>query len=141
MPGFHKKRRHASGPNKNEEKVLRGKRAENQPKLGSRFSSIKQLRAQFSFVDSHQNELDRKSLLLGSADAAVFSFPCPGRCGHGSFSLDARLAQAVQDRIPSLDVDLPCGEALYAGAAQLCDCRLKGRLDIEYFPAPAQPAL
>ncbi len=134
MPGHFKKRRHAPGPSKNEEKIMRARRAENQTRLGSRHAAVRQLRAELVFLDAHQTELDRKAVTRGPSDAASLSFSCPGLCGRSVFDLEPLLLQNVASRAPSFEVGLKCA-AQVASSGQPCGCELKGRIDIDYFPA------
>ena len=104
MPGYYKKRRGHQGPNKNEQKVMRARSAENRSLhagvLGAKFPTIKQLRVRLVFMDTHQGILDDKSLSLGPSDIPSFTVPCPGRCGRGSFDFSERIAETTSARLP-----------------------------------------
>lgn len=144
MAGFFKKRKVAHGPNKNEQKVMRGRRAEDEARqagvLGARFPFLKNLRIHLVFLDANQRMIDEKRLALRSTDAAIFSVSCPGRCGQGTFDFSGKVAEAVDRRLPVSECGAKCGEPLYAGSAETCGLQIKCRLELDYLPAPSAPA-
>jgi len=139
MAGYFKKRR-VAGPSKNEEKVLRGQSEERQARmagtLSSRFPTVKRLRVDLKFLDARQQPLDEKHLDLKPGDAAIFTVPCPGRCGRGSFDFSKKAAETVEARLPASDSSAKCQEPLYAGSAEVCGWEARCRMEIEYLPLP-----
>lgn len=139
MPGYFKKRRHAQGPNKNEEKVLRAQSEENRARmagtLSARFPSVKSLRVHLTFLDARQQVLEEKDMELGRSDAAIFVIPCPGRCGQGSFDFTKKLAENIEGRLDVSESGAKCAEPLYAGSAEACGCEIRCRVKIDYLPA------
>ena len=132
MPGYFKKRKRAQGPNKNEQKVMRARSAENQTRLGAEYPSIKQLKIRLVFMGEHQNVIEEKNLVLGPADAAVFTVPCPGRCGQGTFDLEGKISETAAAGRPFSESGAKCAEALYAASQDACGCEVKCRMEIEY---------
>ncbi len=143
MAAYYKKRRRNQGPNKNEAKVARAQRAESSARMagvmGARFPSIKRLTLHLIFLD-RQRVLEEKDLSISPQEAATFLFPCPGRCGRGQFDIAVKIAEAVTGRLPLFEFSLPCAEPYYSAKAEPCGCELKGRMQIDFFPAPADTA-
>lgn len=141
MTTYYKKRRGPQGPNKNEEKVQRGKSAENQARLagalGSRFPSVKRLTVRLRFLDAKGNLLEEKTIALSPPDAAVFKTPCPGRCGQGSFDFEEKVGQSVAAKLPLSECSAQCPEPLYGTGSETCGCELRCRLELEY-SSPAE---
>ncbi|MBI5629922.1 MAG: hypothetical protein HY921_03445 [Elusimicrobia bacterium] len=138
MAGHFKKRRGPQGPNKNQEKVLRARNAENPARLvgllGSKFPSVKQMRIHLTFMDARQHILEERDLSLAPSDAAIFTVPCPGRCGHGTFNFALKAAETIAAQFPLSESGAKCPEALYASSVETCGCEIKCRMEIEYFP-------
>ncbi len=138
MAGHFKKRRGASGPNKNEEKVQRGKSDEVRTfgMLGARYPFVKHLKIDLTFLDMLGNPLDTKHMSLGPTDAANFKVACPGRCGRGSFEFGVKIADSVAARLPVVEASGKCSEPMYPGSAEACGCQAKCRLEFDYVPVP-----
>src|SRR3989338_553877 len=124
MAGYFKKRRVTQSPNKNEEKVMRARNAEEQARSGGVLSSIfppiKLLKIHFTFLDNHQHLLEEKTLVYGPSDTAVFTVSCIGQCGQGSFDFGGKLAEAVNNRQPVSESSAKCPEPLYAASMETC---------------------
>lgn len=140
MAGHFKKRRGPQGPNKNEQKVLRARDAEDQARreglLGARFPSLKQLRIRLTFLDAKQRVLEERALSFAPSDAARFSAPCPGRCGRGAFDFAGKVAETIGTGLASSDSGAVCAEPLYAGSPEKCGCEVRCRMELDYLPAP-----
>lgn len=146
MAGHFKKRKGYQGPNKNEQKVTRGKNADNQARvygvLGAKFPLLKRLKIGLTFLNAQQQMLDQQTMSLGPTDAAVFTVPCPGRCGRGSFDFGGKIAETVGAGLLLSESSAKCPESLYAGSPETCGCEIKCRMEADYLPAPAPtPAL
>jgi hypothetical protein len=143
MAGYFKKRRGSQGPSKNEEKLIRAKRNENAARLAgvlrSRFPAIQRLRIHLTFLDG-QRVLDEKDLSLGPLEAAVFSVPCPGRCGRGVFDFGSKIAETVNAMLPLSESSAKCSALLYAASPVPCGCEIRCRMEIDYFPVEESPA-
>src|SRR5262249_40368522 len=100
MPGFIKKRRGPSGPNKNEQKVARAESAEGEGKriMGQRLHMIKKLKLAIKFLDVRGNMLDEAVRAFTPLDAAKLAADCPGRCGRGKFDFNPVVAGVVEAR-------------------------------------------
>lgn len=137
MAGFFKKRRKNNGPSKNEEKVMRGERADAEKRmagtLSSRFPGVKRLKVDAAFIDPRGVELDRKTISLGSNDPVALAFDCPGRCGRGSLVLSAAIEGGLQARRPVFETSVKCAEQMYAG--EVCGTEARCRAEVEYLPA------
>ena len=137
MPNYFKKRR-AQGPSKNEQKVMRAKDAENQARsagiLGEKFPSVRQLNIRLVFTDSKQHVIDEKTLSFGPSEACLFTIPCPGRCGAGSFNFAGKVQDTVLAALAVSEASGKCSEPLYAGSPEACGCQAKCQLEIDYFP-------
>ncbi len=145
MAGFFKKRKVAHGPNKNEQKVMRGRRAEDEARqagaMGARFPFLKALRIHLEFLDANGQVIDEKKIALRPTDAAIFSVGCPGRCGQGTFDFSGKVIEAVDRRLPASQCGAKCAEPIYAGAAETCGVQIKCRMELEFLPAPSAPAV
>jgi len=143
MPGYFKKRRGAQGPNKNEQKVMRAQKAENQARmvgaLSEKFPPIRHLKIHLTFLTPNQGIIDEKNISLDPSDAAVFTVGCPGRCGQGSFDFSGKVAEAVTALLPVSESSAKCAKPLYASATETCGCEVKCRMELAYFP-PEEPA-
>ncbi|MBI4387071.1 MAG: hypothetical protein HY551_06790 [Elusimicrobia bacterium] len=142
MPGYYKKRKGPQGPNKNEQKVIRARKAEFEARstsvLGSKFPSVKHLRIHLTFLD-HQRVLNEQSLSITPSEAAVFSVSCPGRCGQGAFDFTKKITETVDASLPLSESSAKCMEPFYADSPDTCGCEIKCRMEIEYFPVAATP--
>jgi len=139
MATYFKKRKKGSGPNKNEQKVMRGNQTRSP--LSSRFPTVKRLQFNLVFLDGQQNILDEKKLSLSPSDPCPQSESCPGRCGKGSFDFSAKIAAAVASAAPVIESSDKCAQALYANSPDVCGCEAKCRMEFDYFPAPPAPAV
>ena len=137
MAGFRKKRR-VSGPSKNDEKVMRGKRdARGGAALDSRFPSVKHLTLKVVFLYPSDNVMAENTVSFSASDASTVSFPCPGRCGRGSFDLTLKLKGVTDSGHSQAKFSDKCKEVLYTGSATMCDCEFRCEASIDYKPEPA----
>ena len=139
MPAYFKKRRSSQGPNKNEEKVMRARDAQNQAlqagALKEKFPTLKHLKIHLIFLDANQHVLDEKKLIFGPSDAAVFTVPCPGRCGRGSFDFGGKIAETVNAGLLFSESNAKCLESLYMASPETCGCEIRCRMEMDYLPA------
>ena len=142
MAGYFKKRKGPSGPNKNEQKVMRSREQQSRGRstLSSRFSTVRKITVKLDFLSPQQHVLGQEARTFGSDDACDFTVSCPGQCGVGAFNLAAKVEQLVTVRQAACDTGGKCQEPLYAGAASVCGCELKCRIEVEYLPEAAEPA-
>jgi hypothetical protein len=148
VAGYRKKRRGPQGPNKNEKKVMRSRDAEKQAiiagALGEKFPSIKHLNIQLVIRGAQQQLLDQKSLSMGPEDPCLFSTPCPGRCGTGSFDFSGKVEETAAARLPASESSGKCAKPIFVGSSELCGCEIKCRMEVDYFPveedAPQEPS-
>ncbi|MBI4425050.1 MAG: hypothetical protein HY554_15060 [Elusimicrobia bacterium] len=143
MARFFKKRRPKGGPSKNEEKVTRSREAaareRSMSRLADRFPQVERLSVQLDLVSPQNHPLaERQTRVFRPEDACDFSVPCPGRCGHGSFDLAAKLESVVETRQPLSESSGTCQEPLYAGSPDVCGVRLNCRIEVAYAPEPAK---
>ncbi len=138
MARFFRKRKHAKGSNKNEEKVQRAEAQRHREQGGAEtmFPSVKSFKLQVQFLSAQNQVLDEHTLDLDSGEASRFRLDCPGRCGKGKFDLWDIIAQAVQVRRPLSENVLPCREPAYPGSKELCGCQAQYRAEIDYHPEP-----
>lgn len=131
---YYKKRKHAQGPTKNEEKVQRAKYAQNQARntLGSKFPVVKHMSLRLAFSDQRQNLIEEKVLSYGPNDPVAFSVACPGRCGKGTFNLSAKITELVNGQRAASEEVSKCAEPLYMGTQEVCGYELKYRVELEY---------
>ena len=142
MARHFKKRKGFTGPNKNEEKVMRGEAAERRARsvgiMGPRFPLVKRLEIHLIFLNAQQHVLEERKLSLGPLDSCDLKAPCPGRCGVGAFDVFAIVETAVEAKHSQLESSLKGAEALFAGSTEKCGCELKAHLEMTYVPvAPA----
>ncbi|MDD5656431.1 MAG: hypothetical protein PHF00_04155, partial [Elusimicrobia bacterium] len=102
MARYFKKRRKNSGPNKNEEKVMRAAEARSQGGFASSLPGVLRLRLNMRFLSPQSQLLDEKNLNLGPSDACSFEVACPGRCGSGVFDFSEAAANAARARQPAM---------------------------------------
>lgn len=141
MPGYFKKRRRPrAGPNKNEEKVLRRKELEGRERaagtLQERYPSVERLSIQLVFLSPQHQTLEQDTRVFGQSDPCDFQVSCPGRCGVGSFNLEAKINKVVTDRQTTSESSGKCQEPLYGGSSDLCGCELRCKMEIDYLPDP-----
>ena len=135
-----KKRRYAP-PNKNEEKVKRSinaeYRAQSAGTLGSRFPQVERLSVRLTFLSPQQHILGEETRTFKPSDISNFIALCPGRCGGGSFNIEAKIEEVVTARLPSSESGGKCQQTLYAGSPDICACELKCKMEASYFPEKA----
>lgn len=135
------RRRSRSGPNKNEQKVLRGKEAANRTRLagllGQRYPSVERLSVQLDFISPQGHSIDHQTRIFWPSDTCDFSVPCPGRCSGGSYDLAAKIRPVVEGRETLSESSGLCQEPLYGGSPDTCGFRLKCRIEVRYLPQPA----
>lgn len=139
MPTYYnKKKRKNSGPNKNEEKVQRGKDAErlgaSSNSLGARFPGVEKLVVTLQFMSSREADLGTETRSFTPQDPCRFEAACPGPCGVGEFNLASKIESVIAARLPSAEASGQCEEPLFAGSKELCGCRLNCRLTVSYRP-------
>lgn len=143
MAGYFKKKRGSSGPSKNEQKLMRARRAEDEARsagtLRDKFPAVARLKIRLTFLD-HQRLLEERDLALSPSDSAVFSVACPGRCGVGSFDFGKKIAETAAARRPFSESSAQCSQPLYGGSAEACGLEIRCRMDVEYLPAQESAA-
>ena len=142
MARYFKKRKTAGGPNKNEQKVMRGedsRRGGSGEMMGPRFPFVKEINLRLTFLNAQQRVLEEKTVSFGPMDSCEFTVPCPGRCGRGSFDFTLSIERAVSSRNPQLESSGKCLESLYADSVEKCGCELKYAAVISYLPLPTVP--
>ena len=148
MAGFFKRRRVRPGPNKNQQKVLRGRETERLAKsfasLSLRYPSVAKLIVSVSFHSAQQHLLDQQTRTFEPEDSCDFAFPCSGECGTGTFKLGPNIDQLTAARQPFLEVTVKCQDRLYTGPRSVCNCEMKCKIEASYFreeepqPTPAK---
>lgn len=138
MARFFKKRARPSGPNKNEQKVMRNQGAGRTGPLAQAYPGVANLSIKLQFIGPQQQVIDSQERAFGPSDPCDLSVPCPGRCGSGAFDLAAKIAAVIEGRQDAADAGGVCQEPLYAGSAEMCGLRLQCRIQISYQPAPAE---
>lgn len=135
------KRRGPSGPNKNEQKVQRGREAERRNRmgggLGERYPTVERLSVGLEFTGPQGQSLERKTWTFGPSDACDLAAPCPGRCGEGKFDLAGKIGAVIEARQPLAEASGKCQQPLYSGSTEVCGCQLKCRIEVRYLPEPA----
>lgn len=135
---YYKKKRKNSGPNKNEEKVQRGKEAERlgaaSNTLGARFPGVEKLVVTLQFLSSRQADLGSETRAFSPQDPCRFDVACPGPCGVGDFNLIDKIESVIAARLASSEASGQCEEPIFAGSQELCGCRLNCRLTVSYRP-------
>jgi hypothetical protein len=139
MPQFFKPRRRRTkpGPNKNEQKVMRGQESERQARsaglLRDRFPAAERLQVHLDFFTPQQQLLDQQTRTFSASDVCDFQVPCPGRCGgRGSFDLAGKIKTVIDSRQPRAEGTGVCREQLFAGSADVCGFRLHCKIDVDY---------
>lgn len=142
MADYYKKRRIA-GPSKNEQKVQREREQESRLRsagtLGTRFPSVDHLKVSLEFRGAQQQVLGSEIRDFRPGDPCNFSAACPGQCGVGKFNLEGKIEKVIEGREVRAEGTGKCQEPLYAGAASVCGCELKCKIEINYAPEPARP--
>ena len=136
MPGIYRKKRRNAGPSKNEEKVERARQAERLQGganlLSVRFPDVQSLTVKLTFSGAQGQFLADESRTFGPQDPCSFAVPCPGRCGVGSFDLAAKIGAIVTNHELESRSSGVCQEKLFAGAADMCQCKLDCVVTVVY---------
>ena len=138
MAGYFKpKRRRSAGPNKNEQKVMRGRSAENQARfaalLKDRFPNVQRLTVELNFFTPQEELYEQQTRAFDAQSKCDLAVPCLGRCGgRGSFDLAAKVKSVVDARQERSDGHGVCREPLYAGATDVCGFKLHAKIQVEY---------
>ncbi|MEK6544327.1 MAG: hypothetical protein AABZ44_07845 [Elusimicrobiota bacterium] len=139
MANFFRKRRIKPKSNKNEQKVMRGidsdRSGRSQGTLASLYPTVRRLTIAVKYLSVQSQVLDESTQELSVESPSSLSFPCPGRCGLGSFDLVSVIGEAVDSRKESVQDSQKCQEAVYSDSHNACGCELKYKIDIVYFPA------
>jgi hypothetical protein len=138
MPGFYRKKRRKAGPSKNEEKVQRGRDADDEARaagtLASRFPTVRGVKVKITVTSPQGVVLDETDDLIGPNDAFQIAADCPGRCGSGSYDF----AELVADSLTKLEeqgsTEKACQEPLYGGGPDICGCVAKCEFEAEFAP-------
>lgn len=135
MAGYFK-RRTAPGPSKNEQKVARGRdaayKASSAESLGQRYPAVQKIAIKLQFLSPQQHVIDEQTRAFSPQDRFDFAVPCPGRCGDGSFDLQAKVDAIVEKHEAVSESSGACQKPLYAGAAEVCGLQLKCRIEVQY---------
>jgi hypothetical protein len=139
MPGYFKKRRRTpAGPNKNEQKVQRRLQSENREQsadtLQGRYATVQQLSIHLVLLTPQHQTLNEEKRVYGAEDVIDLAVPCAGRCGAGSFNLQAKVDSVIGSRQTVSDSSGKCQEPLYGGSSEICGCELKCKMEIVYTP-------
>jgi hypothetical protein len=142
MAGYFKKRRRApAGPNKNERKVMR--RVENEGRdrvagtLRNHYPSAQKLSIRLLFLSPQHQTLGEETRAFEPDDSCDFALSCPGRCGVGSFNLQAKVDSVVTNRQAVSESSGKCQEPLYGGSPEICGCELRCKMEVVYLPEDA----
>jgi hypothetical protein len=144
MPAFFKprRRRGPSGPNKNEQKVMRrasgDREARTAGSLKERFPGVESIRLQLTFLTPQQEIYEEGTRTIGPTDTVDFSAPCPGRCGgeRGSFDLTKEILTAIEGNRPQSQGRLVCQETMNISTVTPCDFRLEWKSTLHFSDAP-----
>lgn len=136
MAGFFKRRRAPAGPNKNQQKVLRGQETDRLEKslesLTRRHPSLEKLVISVEFYSAQNHLLDQQTRAFGPEDGCDFIFPCSGECGTGAINLGSAIDQLVAANQSYLETAVKCQERLYAGPRNICGCEIRYKIDASY---------
>ncbi|MFA6028474.1 MAG: hypothetical protein WC969_01340 [Elusimicrobiota bacterium] len=135
MANFFRKRKRTPGPNKNELKVMRG-RDPHQSRLQDRFPSVEKLSIHFSFATDRGQLLGEEDRVYSADDGCDFRVECPGRCGSGVFSVEKKVDESANARLPVTELSATCAQSIGAGSSELCGCVLKCRIEMRFAPEP-----
>ena len=131
-----KRRRPNSGPNKNQQKVLRREQeSRSGGTLQERFPGVESLVLDLQFISASGEPYDRIERRVSAKDPCDFSAPCPGRCGDGQYDLEQSVRSLVQDRRETTEEHLVCRETVYGDQTKTCDFRLTLRITLRYSPS------
>ena len=139
MPGFYRKKRRKAGPNKNQEKVQRGREAEAEAHaagtLMSRFPSVRGVKVKITITSPQGVVLDETDDLIGPNDAFQIAADCPGRCGSGCFDFAEQVAQSLTNLQEQGSAEVACAEQLYGGGPEACGSIAKCEFEAEFAPS------
>lgn len=136
MPGIYRKKKRNTGPSKNEEKVERARQAKNLlgsgNSLGSRYPQARSLTVVLTFSGPQGQPFGQETRTFNPQDPCDFAVPCPGRCGVGSFDLAGKIDAVMTAQEPESKASGVCQEVLFAGAADVCGCKLDCAISVAY---------
>jgi hypothetical protein len=139
MPGFYRKKRRKVGPNKNQEKVQRGREAEAEAHaagtLSSRFPGVRGLKVRLTVTSPQGVVLDESDDQIGPNDPFLIGVDCPGRCGSGSFDFSELVGQSLSRLEERGEAQLTCAEPLYGGGPEACSSVAKVEFEAEFAPS------
>jgi hypothetical protein len=139
MPGFYRKKRRKAGPNKNQEKVQRGREAEAEAHaagtLATRFPAVRGVKIHITVTSPQGVVLDETDDLIGPNDAFQIGADCPGRCGSGSFDFAVLVEQSLTKLEDQGSAETACAEPLYGGGPEACGCIAKCEFEAEFAPS------
>jgi hypothetical protein len=138
MPGFHRKKKRSTGPNKNQQKVQRGREAQAEAQaagtLSSRFPSIRNIKVHITLISTQGVVLNEIETPIGPNDPFLVSADCPGRCGSGLFDFTLPISQLLSQQQDHGLSESACAEPLYGGGADSCACVAKCEFQAEFIP-------
>jgi hypothetical protein len=138
MPGFYRKKRRKTGPSKNEEKVQRGRDADDEARaagtLASRFPAVRGVKVKITVTSAQGVVLDETDDLIGPNDAFQIGADCPGRCGSGSFDFAEQVAASLTKLEEQGSFEVACAEPLYGGGPEACGSTAKCEFEAEFAP-------
>jgi hypothetical protein len=139
MPGFYRKKRRKAGPNKNQEKVQRGRDADAEAHaagtLATRFPAVRGVKVKITVTSPQGVVLDETEDLIGPNDAFQIGADCPGRCGSGSFDFAELVAASLTKLEEQGSFDIACAEQLYGGGPEACGSVAKCEFEAEFAPS------
>ncbi|MBI5624268.1 MAG: hypothetical protein HY924_10845 [Elusimicrobia bacterium] len=142
---YFKKRRNP-GPSKNELKVQRNEEEDRRTRSGDtlarRFPDVQRLSIRLEIRGPQSQLFSEESRVFNPPDRCNFAVACPGRCGGGTFNLEAKLESVLDSRQTASESSGVCQNPIYAGAAEVCGCRLSCKIEASYKPedpAAGQP--
>jgi len=131
-----KRRKTNTGPNKNQQKVLRREKAGGPVAPGTslqeRYPHVSQVSLSLRFITPQNQLFEETHLEIQGDDACRFLVACPGRCGGGHFDLSEKIKLVFDARRESDQENVVCREPIYTGSGQACDFRLECRMDVDY---------
>ncbi|MFI5362941.1 MAG: hypothetical protein ACHQ49_13300 [Elusimicrobiota bacterium] len=139
MPGFYRKKRRKAGPNKNQEKVQRGREADAEAHaagtLATRFPAARGVKVRITVTSPQNVVLDETDDLIGPNDPFQIGADCPGRCGSGSYDFSELVAASLTKLEEQGSAQLICAEPLYGGGPDSCGCVAKCDFEAEFAPS------
>jgi hypothetical protein len=139
MPGFYRKKRRKAGPNKNQEKVQRGREADAEASaagtLATRFPGVRGVKVRITVTSPQGVVLDQSDELIGPNDPFLIEADCPGRCGSGSYDFAELVGQSLTKLEERGAAETACAETLYGGGPEACGCIAKCEYEAEFAPS------